>query len=189
MNFGSHTRCGAIRFEDLHFRTFETAKGVASFINIEFSDTMLHSTNLGEDYGFKRGVKGQKDNLPEQIFGFGHTKIRDAQSKWMSSLDKLRLAATCWESRRKWGYEGYSWLSIGVLRPLILLLLLWFPFASELVAWRLARGEGGVNQDISFGTFIKYGWKTRKLFWLTFLRNRSGREIVNLVDLTSKNNY
>ncbi len=104
-------RCRAIRFEDIHNRTEEAMRALASWLEIRWDDCMLQSTFDGEPYW---GVKGGCWHMlkvgevaPVEALVTGTRKFDETKMelKFLGFIDRLRMKTFCEEAFENWHYD------------------------------------------------------------------------------------
>ncbi len=105
-------RCRAIRFEDIHNRTEEVMRSLASWLNIRWNECLLKSTFDGEPYW---GVKGgcthrikAGEIAPIDVLVTGTRQFDESKMelKYLGIIDSLRMKTFCEEAFENWGYES-----------------------------------------------------------------------------------
>jgi hypothetical protein len=118
----------AIRFEDLHNRTVETACRLADWLEIPFSDSLLRSTFNGVPYVVQRsGVTWSGPRLEQAL----------RVSTNISPKDRVLLFALFYEYFRAWNYPCPKVFNHVLVRVLTCFLLLPIPLKIEIIGARL----------------------------------------------------
>lgn len=117
----------AIKLEDLHTKPIEIMKKISSWVDIDWSDTLMESTFNAKKWWNLKDV--------EQVSGFNKVIISKNHSSLYYKFDKYRLRILYSKRFKLWGYPSktYSKLEHFILLPLLL-----FPFKMEIISYRNA---------------------------------------------------
>jgi hypothetical protein len=127
---GINFQSRAIRLEDIHLKFKKKINKLCFWLNIKRNNCLIKSTFMGFVWSNRDGSV--------KISGFNKKIISQTHNEFLNNLDKLRINLLTLEEKRHFNYINKNQYKRGLLQILIMPIIIWLPFKSEVIfnRWR-----------------------------------------------------
>jgi hypothetical protein len=127
---GINFQSRAIRLEDIHLKFKKKINKLCFWLDIKRNNCLTKSTFMGFVWSNRDGSI--------KISGFNKKIVSQTHNELLNNLDKLRINLLTLEEKRHFNYINRNQYKRGLLQILIMPIIIWLPFKSELIfnRWR-----------------------------------------------------
>lgn len=151
-------RSKAVRLEDIHLNFHKTFNKICLWLDINWNDSLTKSTFMDFLWGNRKGSI--------QISGLNTIIINQKHDEFLNSLDKLRINLLTLKERKHFKYINKEQYKNELMKMLIMPIIVWLPFKSELILSRWSSLFFGLYKNLSLKKIV-----TKLIFILPSKKN------------------
>jgi hypothetical protein len=137
----------AIRLEDIHIKFQKTIYKLCSWLDIKWNNCLMKSTFMGFLWSNRDGSL--------KISGINKKIISQAHKELLNNLDKLRINLLTLEEKKHFKYINKEQYKKGLIQMLIMPIIIWLPFKSELIFDSWIKLFMGLYKKLSIKRIVK----------------------------------